>query len=105
MLRRQAMTLGSLLLGAVTLGGWKLFKQKDASPLLLSARDDTDGKHFAVGYRLDGTRVFATQVGQRCHDIINHPTLAIALFVARRPGTESYLIDLRDGKLLQIVTS
>jgi hypothetical protein len=41
--------------------------------------------------------VFATQVGQRCHDIINHPTLPIALFVARRPGTESYLIDLRDG--------
>lgn len=105
MLRRQALTLGSLLLGAVTLGGWTLFKQKDKSPLLLSARDDTDGKHYAVGYRLDGTRVFATQVGQRCHDIINHPTLPIALFVARRPGTESYLIDLRDGTLLQTVVS
>ncbi len=105
MLRRQALTLGSLLLGAVTLGGWTLFKRKDQSPLLLSARDDTDGKHYAVGYRLDGTRVFATQVGQRCHDIINHPTLPIALFVARRPGTESYLIDLRDGTLLQTVTS
>ncbi len=50
-------------------------------------------------------RVFATQVGQRCHDIINHPTLPIALFVARRPGTESYLIDLRDGALLQTITS
>ena len=25
MLRRQALTFGSLLLGAVTLGGWKLF--------------------------------------------------------------------------------
>ncbi|PNB76444.1 DUF1513 domain-containing protein, partial [Pseudomonas sp. FW305-BF6] len=81
------------------------FKQKDKSPLLLSARDDGDGKHYAVGYRLDGTRVFATQVGQRCHDIINHPTLPIALFVARRPGTESYLIDLRDGTLLQTVVS
>ena len=64
MLRRQALTLGSLLLGAVTLGGWTLFKRKDQSPLLLSARDDTDGKHYAVGYRLDGTRVFATHVGQ-----------------------------------------
>ena len=29
----------------------------------------------------------------------------IALFVARRPGTESYLIDLRDGRLLQTITS
>ena len=105
MLRRQALTLGSLLLGAVTLGGWTLFKQKDKSPLLLSARDDGDGKHYAVGYRLDGTRVFATQVGQRCHDIINHPQLPIALFVARRPGTESYLIDLRDGRLLQTIAS
>lgn len=105
MLRRQALTLASTLLGAVTLGGWTLFKRKDQSPLLLSARDDTDGKHYAVGFRLDGTRVFATEVGQRCHDIINHPTQPIALFVARRPGTESYLIDLRDGTLLQTVTS
>lgn len=105
MLRRQALTLGGLLLSACTLGGWKLFRQKDKAPLLLSARDDADGKHYAVGYRLDGQQVFATQVGQRCHDIINHPTLNLALFVARRPGTESYLIDLEDGRLLQTITS
>ncbi|MCY1416881.1 hypothetical protein D9M71_323980 [compost metagenome] len=106
MLRRQALALGSLLLSAVTLGGWTLFRGKDSSsPLLLSARDDSDGKHYAVGYRLDGTKVFATQVGQRCHDIINHPELPIALFVARRPGTESYLVDLRDGRLLQTIVS
>ncbi|SEN13249.1 hypothetical protein SAMN04487857_110128 [Pseudomonas sp. ok272] len=105
MLRRQALTLGSVLLGAVTLGGWTLFKQKDRGPLLLSARDDSEGKHYAVGYRLDGTQVFATEVGQRCHDIINHPTLPLALFVARRPGTESYLVDLRDGSLLQTVVA
>ncbi|MGZ0782695.1 DUF1513 domain-containing protein [Pseudomonas saponiphila] len=105
MLRRQALALGSLLLSAVTLGGWTLFKQKDKQPLLLSARDDGDGKHYAVGYQLDGKQVFATQVGQRCHDIINHPQLPIALFVARRPGTESYLIDLQDGTLLQTLSS
>ena len=106
MLRRQALALGSLLLGACTLGGWTLFqqkgfRQKGANPLLLSARDDGNGKHYAVGYRLDGSQVFATQVGQRCHDIINHPDLPLALFVARRPGTQSYLLDLRDGRLLQ----
>ncbi|MFU0839622.1 MAG: DUF1513 domain-containing protein [Pseudomonas fragi] len=105
MMRRQALKLGGLLLSAITLGGWSLFKQKGQSPLLLSARDDADGNHFAVGYRLDGTRVFSTRVGQRCHDIINHPTLPIALFVARRPGTESYLISLTDGQLLQTLTS
>ncbi|PBQ20309.1 hypothetical protein CCL08_07355 [Pseudomonas congelans] len=105
MLRRQAMALGSLLLSACTLGGWTLFRQKDTRPLLLSARDDGDGKHYAVGFKLDGTQVFATRVGQRCHDIINHPDLPLAVFIARRPGTESYLIDLRDGRLLQTIVS
>lgn len=105
MLRRQALKLGSVVLNALTLGGWTLFRNKVGTPLLLSARDDGDGKHYAVGYRLDGTQVFATEVGQRCHDIINHPEQPIALFVARRPGTESYLIDLRDGRLLQTITS
>lgn len=105
MLRRQALKVGSAVLAALTLGGWTLFQNKRQQPLLLSARDDSDGNHYAVGYRLDGSQVFATQVGQRCHDIINHPELPIALFVARRPGTESYLVDLRDGRLLQTVTS
>ncbi|MDB6144014.1 MAG: lipoprotein [Pseudomonas sp.] len=105
MLRRQALALGSLLLGACTIGGWTLFRARDTSPLLLSARDDAHGQHYAMGYRLDGRQVFATPVSQRCHDIINHPHLPLALFVARRPGTESYLIDLRDGRLLQTVTS
>ncbi|BAP43603.1 lipoprotein [Pseudomonas sp. StFLB209] len=105
MLRRQALALGSLLLSAFTLGGWSLFRQNGSSPLLLSARDDADGKHYAVGYRLDGKQVFATEVAQRCHDIINHPELPLAVFIARRPGTQSYLIDLRDGKLLQTITA
>lgn len=105
MLRRQVLAIGSLLLSACTLGGWTLFRQKDSSTLLLSARDDGEGRHYAVGYRLDGTEVFATRVGQRCHDIINHPSLPLAVFIARRPGTESYLIDLQDGRLLQTITS
>lgn len=104
MLRRQVLALGSLLLGAVTLGGWTL-SRKDSSPLLLSARDDADGLHYAVCYRLDGSQVFATPVAQRCHDIVEHPSEPVALFVARRPGTESYLIDLTDGSLLQTIRS
>lgn len=105
MLRRQALKLGSVVLSALTLGGWTLLRNKGSEPLLLSARDDVDGKHYAVGYRLDGTQVFSTQVAQRCHAIIDHPDRPVALFVARRPGTESYLVDLRDGKLLQTVVS
>ncbi|UVE18639.1 DUF1513 domain-containing protein [Pseudomonas sp. LS44] len=102
MLRRHVLALGSALLGAVSLGGWT-FSRRGAEPLLLSARDDADGRHYAVGYRLDGSQVFATPVAQRCHDIVEHPQQPIALFVARRPGTQSYLIDLRDGRLLQTV--
>ena len=104
MLRRHVLGLGSLLLGALTLGGWTV-SRKGQNPLVLSARDDNQGKHYAVGYRLDGTQVFATEVAQRCHDVVEHPGQPVALFVARRPGTESYLIDLRDGRLLQTVRS
>ena len=44
-----------------TYGGWTLM-HSNAQPLLLSARNDSSGKHFAVGYRLDGSQVFATAV-------------------------------------------
>ncbi|MDX4011020.1 DUF1513 domain-containing protein, partial [Pseudomonas aeruginosa] len=100
MLRRHVIGLGSLLLGALSFGGWS-FSRQGSQPLVLSARDDADGQHYAVGYRLDGKCQFATRVAQRCHDIVQHPSLPLALFVARRPGTESYLIDLNDGRLLQ----
>ncbi|MGC1333441.1 DUF1513 domain-containing protein [Pseudomonas sp.] len=73
--------------------------------LLLSARDDADGRHYAVAYRLDGKQVFATQVAQRCHGVVEHPQQRVALFVARRPGTECYLLDLRDGSLLQTLAA
>ena len=104
MLRRHVIGLGSLLLGALSFGGWS-FSRLGSQPLVLSARDDADGQHYAVGYRLDGKRQFATRVAQRCHDIVQHPSLPLALFVARRPGTESYLIDLSDGRLLQTLVS
>ncbi|AVR69549.1 MULTISPECIES: DUF1513 domain-containing protein [Pseudomonas aeruginosa group] len=104
MLRRHVIGLGSLLLGALSFGGWS-FSRQGSQPLVLSARDDAEGQHYAVGYRLDGKRQFATRVAQRCHDIVQHPSLPLALFVARRPGTESYLIDLRDGRLLQTLVS
>jgi hypothetical protein len=105
MLRRNVLALGSALLGAMTLGGWNLWRGQERSPLLLSARDDSSGRHYAVGYHLDGTEAFATEVRQRCHDIIHHPQLPLAVFVARRPGTESYCIDLRSGQLVQTLTS
>lgn len=100
MKRRTLLAGGGTLLAAATLGGWRLMGN-GRQPLLLSARDDADGHHHAVGYRLDGTQAFDTRVTERCHDVVPHPHLPLALFVGRRPSRESYLIDTRDGRLLQ----
>ncbi|MBS7725204.1 DUF1513 domain-containing protein [Pseudomonas lalucatii] len=102
--RRAFLGLGAAALAAGALGGWQLIGNGHA-PLLLSARDDSHGRHFAVGYRLDGSRAFATEVGERCHDVVAHPHLPLALFVGRRPATHSYLIDTRDGRLLQALAA
>ncbi len=99
-----ATALTATALTGNTLGAWTLING-GAQPLLLSARDNSAGKHFAVGYRLDGSQAFATPVGERCHDVIAHPFLPMALFVGRRPSTESYLIDTRNGRLLQTLRS
>ena len=104
MQRRAFLGLSAALLAGGALGGWTLARQR-GQPLLLSARDDGSGQHYAVGYRLDGHQQFSTPVAQRCHDISVHSSLPLALFVARRPGTQSYLLDLRDGQLLQTLES
>lgn len=104
MKRRAFLGLGSLALTAAALGGWQLTGH-GPQPLLLSARDDADGNHYAVGYHLDGSRAFATRVAERCHDVVVHPGLPLAVFVGRRPSRESYLIDTRDGRLLQTLST
>lgn len=104
MKRRVFLGLGGALVAASAVGGWTLTLHTE-QPLLLSARDDADGRHYAVGYRLDGTRMFATPVNERCHDVYAHPHLPLAVFVGRRPSRESYLIDSRDGTLLQVLAS
>lgn len=104
MKRRAFIGLAAATLAASALGGWTL-AQHGQQPLLLSARNDAAGKHYVVGFRLDGSQVFATRVDERCHDVVAHPSLSLALFVGRRPSTQSYLIDTRDGRLLQTLHS
>ncbi len=104
MKRRDFLGLGGALVAASAVGGWTLARHTE-QPLLLSARNDADGRHYAVGYRLDGARVFATPVNERCHDVYAHPHLPLVVFVGRRPSRESYLIDSRDGTLLQVLAS
>ncbi|WP_374287110.1 DUF1513 domain-containing protein [Pseudomonas fluvialis] len=94
---------GGMALGLGGLASWQWLGGQ--APLLLSARDDSQGRHYAVGYRQDGRCQFATPVAERCHDIAVHPHLPLALFVGRRPSRASYLIDTRDGRLLQTLHS
>ncbi|MED5387849.1 MAG: DUF1513 domain-containing protein [Pseudomonadota bacterium] len=105
MTRRQLLGAGAALAGTAALGGWTVWSGRGQSPLLLSARNDSAGKHYAVGYHLAGRRAFATPVTERCHDVCRHPFLPLALYVGRRPSRESYLVDLRDGTLLQTLVS
>jgi len=100
MRRRSFLTLAALLAAGGSVGGFWLARG-GKQPLLLSARDDHNGKHYAVGYQLDGAAQFVTPISQRAHDMACHPTLPLALWTARRPGTESHLIDLQSGRLLQ----
>ena len=104
MKRRTLLGLGGAVLAASGIAGWSLSRH-GGQPVLLSARNDQEGRHYAVGYRLDGSQVFATPVAERCHDVYPHPYLPLAVFVGRRPSRESYLIDSRDGRLLQVLAS
>lgn len=104
MQRRTFLVAGLAALAGTALVGWRLWPQ-GRQPLLLSARDNAAGEHFAVAYTLAGDKVFATQVNERCHDICMHPFLPLAVFVGRRPSTESYLLDLQTGQLLQTFTT
>lgn len=101
MMQRRTFLAASLaaMAGTAVLG-WRLWPQ-GRQPLLLSARDNAAGEHFAVAYTLAGEPLFATQVAERCHDICMHPFLPLAVFVGRRPSLESYLLDLQTGQLLQ----
>lgn len=105
MQRRTFLALGGVLLAGTAVAGWTFIPGSGAGPLLLSARDDAQGGHHAVGYHLDGRLAFSCAVNERCHDVVPHPTLPIALFVGRRPSRESYLVDTRDGRLLQTLHS
>jgi len=105
MRRRSFLSLAALLAAGGSLSGFWLARQGSKEPLLLSARDNNNGQHYAVGYRLDGKAQFVTEISQRAHDMAIHPHLPLALWTARRPGTQSHLIDLQSGQLLQRITT
>ena len=91
MLRRQALKLASIALSALTLGGWSLLRNKGSEPLLLSARDDADGKPrlLEINPRYSGGIGYTRETG------INLP----GIFATRRLGLKEpethWLDDIR----------
>ncbi|HEY3488393.1 MAG TPA: DUF1513 domain-containing protein [Gammaproteobacteria bacterium] len=73
---------------------------------LLSACDDVGGRHFITGFSTDGRARFSLEVPQRMHGMAFNPGAPMqAVFFARRPGTDIYGVDLKQGSLLQRLAS
>lgn len=87
--------LGSLLAGALAPGlGWA-----DAgSPAYLAAAENPDGLHELHGLSLSGESLFALPLPARGHAATAHPTRALAVGFARRPGHFALVIDCALGR-------
>jgi hypothetical protein len=102
--RRQFLRGGAAVSAAAGLPGvWSLAQADVSTPVLLSARSDVEGRHFCSGYALDGRAVFSTPVPVRCHDAVPHPHLPLVVFVARRPGTQVYVLDRENGNIQHVL--
>lgn len=90
-----------LLLGTCALGlagaGLAVFAKRQHS-LLLSAADQND-QHWLIGLEPDGRTRFRLPVPHRAHDSI-WLGAGLAVFFARRPGRETYLVDTNQGRLV-----
>lgn len=95
-----------LLLGTCALGlagaGMAVFTQRE-QPLLLSAADQND-QHWLIGLESDGRTRFRLPVPYRAHDSM-WLGAGLAVFFARRPGRETYLVDADRGRLLATLYS
>lgn len=89
-----------LLLSACALGvpgaGLALWAQRQP-PLLLSAADQ-NGSHWLLATEPDGRTRFRVPVPYRAHDSA-WLGADLAVFFARRPGRETYLVDTARGEL------
>lgn len=87
--------LGGLIAGGLAPRlGWA-----DAgAPDFLSAAQFHDGSYRLVGLRGDGSTVFALPLPERGHAAAAHPTRALAVGFARRPGRFAVVIDCARGR-------
>ncbi|MDX1457251.1 MAG: DUF1513 domain-containing protein [Marinobacter sp.] len=105
--RRQFLRLGLAgLVLASPLGGCALRSPRSSeSPLLISAADTPDGRHTLVGTDLHGERRFLIPVDERCHGGCPRPGSSQLVLFARRPGRHFYVLDAKQGTLIQQVAA
>jgi len=73
---------------------------KSPQPLLLSGSDNGD-QHTLCGWQLGQGERFRLPVEQRVHAPLMRPYSQQAVFVARRPGTLIYVVDVQQGVIEQ----
>jgi len=75
-------------------------KSSQSQPLLLSGSDKGDS-HTLSGWQLGQGERFSLSVEQRVHAPLMRPGSNDAVFVARRPGTLIYVVDVVEGRIKQ----
>jgi uncharacterized protein len=74
------------------------------SPAYLAAAKQADDSFALHGIAGDGTSLFSLPLPARGHAAAAHPTQAIAVAFARRPGTFALVLDLHGGTVLHRLT-
>jgi len=74
-------------------------------PRLLSCWSDTDNRHYVSLLDARGGSAFDVQLPARGHGIALNQQQDVAAVFARRPGDFVWIIDLRDGKLIEKITA
>jgi uncharacterized protein len=99
---RRTLISAGLVTGGLALwaGATQFYKPKvGATHFFLSANDDQQGNHFIGAWSLTGQHRFQLPVAHRAHDSCCSPDKTLAVFFARRPGTQMYIVDLKNGRL------
>ena len=100
-LSRRSLLTQALLLGTGAILAPAVHALPASGPLLLSASDDDQGRHFFSAIDDRGALRFRHPLPDRAHGIGLSPDGRRCAVVARRPGTFVALYRLPDGRLLQ----
>ena len=71
-------------------------------PRFASAATDREGRHWLAVFDDQGETAFRTPLPARGHEAVPAPDRSIAFVPARRPGNWAAIVDIRDGRLVEM---